>query len=216
MADFQTVENAKEDVARLLTSLNTHLLTRTYLVGERVTLADISVAMTLLHLYQYVLEPKLRAPYQNVNRWFQTIVYQPESVAVIGNFKLADKTLEYDPKKVVRGKSAKKEKDTKKDSKKEAKKEKEAKEAEPVEEPDAAEAALAQEPESSNPFDSMPKGTFNLENFKRYYSNQDVDQSIPYFWKNFDPEHYSIWLGEYKYNDELTKVIIFQPRCFFP
>ncbi|XP_043283946.1 elongation factor 1-gamma [Venturia canescens] len=208
----QTVENAKEDVARVLTSLNTHLLTRTYLVGERLTLADISVAMTLLHLYQYVLEPKLRAPYQNVNRWFQTIVYQPESVAVIGNFKLADKTLEYDPKKVVvqhqGGKSAKKEKDAKKESKKEGKKEKESKKAEPAEEPDAAEAALAEEPKSSNPFDSMPKGTFDMDDFKRYYSNQDVDESIPYFWEKFDPAHYSIWLGEYKYNDELTKTFM--------
>lgn len=35
----------------------------------------------------------------NVNRWFQTVIYQPESIAVIGAFKLADKTIEYDPKK---------------------------------------------------------------------------------------------------------------------
>lgn len=84
---------------KALTALNSHLLTRTYLVGERITLADISVAMTLLHLYQYVLEPNLRKPYQNVNRWFQTVIYQPESIAVIGAFKLAEKTLEYDPKK---------------------------------------------------------------------------------------------------------------------
>lgn len=86
-------------MARALTALNTHLLSKTYLVGERITLADISVAMTLMHLYQYVLEPKVRQPYQNVNRWFQTIVNQPQAIAVIGNFKLADKALEYDPKK---------------------------------------------------------------------------------------------------------------------
>lgn len=98
---FQTIEHAKEDVKKALTSLNSHLLTRTYLVGERLTLADISVATTLLHLYQYVLEPSLRKPYQNVNRWFQTVIYQPESIKVIGTFKLADKTLEYDPKKFV-------------------------------------------------------------------------------------------------------------------
>ena len=201
---FQTVESAKEDVAKILTCLNTHLLTRTYLVGERLTLADISVAMTLLHLYQYILEPKLRAPYQNVNRWFQTIVYQPESIAVLGNFKLADKCLEYDPKKIVEPHFGKGKKDGKKDAKKEAKKA--PKEAEPAEEPDAAEIALAAEPKSSNPFDGMPKGTFDMDDFKRYYSNQDVEKSIPYFWEKFDPENYSIWLGEYQYNNELTKV----------
>lgn len=93
------MEHAKEDINKALTALNSHLLTRTYLVGERLTLADICVAMTLLHLYQYILEPELRKPYQNVNRWFQTVIYQPESIAVIGAFKLADKTIEYDPKK---------------------------------------------------------------------------------------------------------------------
>lgn len=84
-----------------MTYLNSHLLTRTYLVGERVTLADISVAMTLLHLYQYVLEPNLRKPYANVNRWFQTIINQPQSIAVLGSFELASKTIELDPTKMV-------------------------------------------------------------------------------------------------------------------
>ncbi|KZC14480.1 Elongation factor 1-gamma, partial [Dufourea novaeangliae] len=138
----QTVEHAKDDVKKTLTALNSHLLTRTYLVGERLTLADISVAMTLLHLYQYILEPNLRKPYQNVNRWFQTVIYQPESMAVIGAFKLAEKTLEYDPKKFAetQGKSSKKEK-KEKESKKEPKESKK----EAAEELDPAEAALAAE-----------------------------------------------------------------------
>jgi len=33
--------------------LNQHLLTRTYLVGEHITLADICVACNLLSLYQW-------------------------------------------------------------------------------------------------------------------------------------------------------------------
>ncbi|XP_033207553.1 elongation factor 1-gamma [Belonocnema kinseyi] len=203
----QAVENAKEDVKKALNALNTHLLTKTFLVGERLTLADISVATTLLNLYQYVLEPSLRKPYQNVNRWFQTVIYQPESIAVIGAFKLADKTLEYDPKKFaeVQGKVAAPKKEKKEEKKKESKKEKEA---EPAEELDAADAALAAEPKSSNPFDSMPKGTFDMEDFKRFYSNEDESKSVPYFWEKFDPQNYSIWLGEYKYNDELTKVFM--------
>lgn len=199
----QTVEHAKDDVKKALCALNSHLLTHTYLVGERLTLADISVAMTLLHLYQYILEPNLRKPYQNVNRWFQTVIYQPESIAVIGAFKLAEKTLEYDPKKFAetQGKSSKKEK-KEKESKKEPKEVKK----EPVEELDAADAALAAEPKSTNPFDNLPKGTFDLDDFKRFYSNEDEAKSIPYFWEKFDSNNYSIWLGEYLYNDELTRV----------
>lgn len=47
-----------------------------------------------------------------------------------------------------------------------------------------------------------------MDDFKRVYSNEDESVSIPYFWEKFDPENYSIWLGEYKYNNELTKVFM--------
>ncbi|XP_067625747.1 elongation factor 1-gamma-like [Eurosta solidaginis] len=51
-------------------------------------------------------------------------------------------------------------------------------------------------------------GTFNFDDFKRSYSNEDESVSVPYFWQKFDPENYSIWFGEYKYNSELTKVFV--------
>ena len=39
---------------------------------------------------------------------------------------------------------------------------------------------------------------FNMDDFKRFYSNNDEDKSVPYFWEKFDKENYSIWFGEYK------------------
>lgn len=39
---------------------------------------------------------------------------------------------------------------------------------------------------------------FNLDDFKRFYSNNDEDKSVPYFWEKFDKDHYSIWYCEYK------------------
>lgn len=57
-------ERAKEDVQKCLSALNSHLLTRTYLVGERITLADITVTCTLLQLYQVInLSPALLPTY---------------------------------------------------------------------------------------------------------------------------------------------------------
>lgn len=50
--------------------------------------------------------------------------------------------------------------------------------------------------------------TFNMDDFKRVYSNEEEAKSIPYFWEKFDPENYSIWFGEYKYNEELSKVFM--------
>lgn len=44
-----------------------------------------------------------------------------------------------------------------------------------------------------------------MDEFKRKYSNEDtLTVAVPYFWENFDPEGYSIWYSQYKYNDELT------------
>lgn len=215
----QSTERAKEDVKSALHALNTHLLPRTYLVGERITLADIGVACTLLQLYQYVLDTSFRKPYQNANRWFTTVVNQPQFKAVIGEFKLCEKMTEFDPKKFadfqalsksISGGGGKEGGSVKKEKKKaeKAEKKKEEKPAEPVEELDETELALAAEPKSKDPFEALPKGNFNMDDFKRCYSNEDESKSIPYFWEKFDPENYSIWLGEYKYNDELQKVFM--------
>jgi len=81
-------ERAKEDIKAALKTLNDHLLTKTFLVGERLTLADIAVACTMLSLYKQVLDPAFRKPFTNVNRWFTTVVNQPNAKAVLGQVKL--------------------------------------------------------------------------------------------------------------------------------
>nr|CAD7590674.1 unnamed protein product [Timema genevievae] len=200
-------DQAKEDIKLALSALNKYLLTRTFLVGERITLADICVAATLLQLYKYVLDPAFRKPYVCVNRWFTTVVNQPQVKAVIGEFKLCEKASEFDPKKFAEFQSPlKAEKDTCSVKKEKKKTEKPA--PEPAEELDAADLALAEEPKSKDPLDALPKGTFNMDDFKRCYSNEDESKSIPYFWEKFDPQNYSIWFGEYKYNEELQKVFM--------
>lgn len=45
---------AKGDIRAALKILNTYFMTRTFLVGERVSLADIVVSCTLLPLYKMV------------------------------------------------------------------------------------------------------------------------------------------------------------------
>lgn len=146
------VERAHSDVNRTLSVLNQHLLNNTFLVGERISLADIVVFSNLLNLYQYVLEPSLRGAFGNVTRWFKTILNQPQVSKVVKNFQIAEKAIEFDPKKYaefqakVGGGAAKpaKEQQPKKEKKPQAPAAK--KEKEPVEEPDAAELALAAEP----------------------------------------------------------------------
>merc|ERR1712117_703235 len=53
-------ERAKDDIKKAMKVLNDHLLHHTYLVGERISLADIAVACTMLHLCHHVMAPSFR------------------------------------------------------------------------------------------------------------------------------------------------------------
>lgn len=213
-------DRAKEDIKLALGVLNQHLLTRTFLVGERITLADIAVACNLLNLYQLVLDPEFRQPFQNVNRWFTTLVHQPQFEAVIGkNFKLAEKMAQFDAKKyeelnAAKG-GAKKEKQEK-DKPQQPKKEKAQPEKKEEKKPAPAKVEEAEEEDdefgdrpSKDPFALLPKGTFDMETWKRTYSNNDTKTvAMPYFWENFDKANYSIWHCEYKYPEELKMIFM--------
>ena len=45
---------------------------------------------------QKVLDPSVRAPYVNVNRWFVTCINQPEFRAVLGTVELCTKMAQFD------------------------------------------------------------------------------------------------------------------------
>ncbi|ESO93612.1 hypothetical protein LOTGIDRAFT_189800 [Lottia gigantea] len=191
----QETERAKQQIKKALGVLNTVLLTRTYLVGDRISQADISVACNLLLLYQQVLEPEFRKEFQNVNRWFTTLINQKEFKAVIGNVTLCTKMAQFDSKKYneLHGKE-KKETGAKKD-----KKPKEAPKAAKAEKKAEAEDVPALPKEKKDPFADIPKTNFNFDEFKKVYSNEDtVEKAIPYFWQHFDKETMSIWYCEYK------------------
>ncbi len=49
-----TNERAKDELKHILQLFDNYLRTRTYLVGERITLADITIACDLLLLFQWV------------------------------------------------------------------------------------------------------------------------------------------------------------------
>merc|ERR1711982_140465 len=201
-------ERAKEDIKAALKTLNEHLLTRTFLVGERLSLADIAVACTMISLYTQVLDAEFRKPFVNVTRWFNTVVNQPNAKAVIGQVNLCTKMAEFDAKKFAEfsGKGDNKKEKKEKAPKQEAKKQPEKKKEEKKEEKPAEDEPKIEK--KADPFEKMPKGTFDLEEWKRFYSNNDEPESVAWFWEHFDHENYSIWRGDYKYNDELTMVFM--------
>ncbi|XP_040266086.1 elongation factor 1-gamma [Bufo bufo] len=210
----QATEQAKEEVKLILATLDAHLKTRTFLVGERITLADIAVTCSLLWLYKQVLDPSFRQPFGNVTRWFVTCVNQPQFRAVLGEVKLCDKMAQFDAKKFAEL-QPKKETPKKEKPAKEQKKEKEEKKPTPAPAPateedlDESEKALAAEPKSKDPYAHLPKSSFIMDEFKRKYSNEDtLSVALPYFWEHFDKEGWSIWYSDYRFPNELTQTFM--------
>jgi len=74
---------------------------------------------------------------------------------------------------------------------------------------DETDDIYANEPKQKDPFAEMPKTSFNMDEFKRVYSNEDTaEKALPYFWKNFDKENCSIWFCEYKFPEDLTQIFM--------
>merc|ERR1712212_1347845 len=191
-------DKAKSDVKSVMNALNQHLLTRTYLVGERISQADISVACTLKMLYTHVMDPAFRSAYPNVNRWFMTCVNQFEFKNVLGKVTLCEKMAQFDGKKYneIYGKkdAGKKEK---KPAQPKAKKEQKPKEEKKVEAPAPK--------QNTDPWANSPPATMDMDAWKRCFSNKEDDEVLAYFKEHFPKDNYSVWQGNYKYNDELKQ-----------
>jgi len=203
-------KKAQEDIKKVLSILDNHLLTRTYLVGNYVTLADVVVATALLPLYQLVLDPTFRKEFVNTNRWFVTIVNQPEVKAVLGEVKLSEQAaVAAAAPKEKKEKPVKEVKPQQPKQEKKVEKKEEKKEEKPAADDDEEEDYEKEDKGKKNPLDLLPKSSFIMDEWKRMYSNNDTRTvAAPWFWNNLDKEGYSLWWCEYKYNNELSKVFM--------
>jgi len=193
-----SVDDAIEKIKRAMDVLNKVLLHQTYLVGEKISFADICVASSLIHPFKVVFDKEFRAQYKNVNRYFNTVVNQPHFKAVYGDVPLCETALKYTPPKKEKKAAAEQ---PKKEKKAEPKKEKKPEAAEEADEPKP-------EPKPKSALDLLPPSPFVMDAWKRMYSNNDTDVAMKWFWENHDPQGFSIWKADYKYNDELTQTFM--------
>nr|CAX71930.1 eukaryotic translation elongation factor 1 gamma [Schistosoma japonicum] len=95
----QNTEKAKTCIASVLKFLNEQLSKITFLVGDRLSQADITVFTALHLLFTHVYEEKDRKPYPHVVRWYTTIANQPEVLKVVGPSSFCIKAAQFDAKK---------------------------------------------------------------------------------------------------------------------
>jgi glutathione S-transferase len=80
----RATEQAKVDVAKAMTILDKHLESNTFMVGHQVTLADITIACSLMDGFVHVMDKAFRDKFPNLVRWFQTCMAQPQFQKVLG------------------------------------------------------------------------------------------------------------------------------------
>ena len=174
----KNVEETSKAALKNIGVLEKHLTANTFLVGERITLADFFTAAILTRAFATVLDKNWRSNNPAVTRWFTTVINQPPFKAVVENPVLIEQAIQYTPPK--------------KEEKPKKEQPKEEKPAEPKPE------------KPKHPLEALGKPKLALDEWKRFYSNEDTrSTAMPWFWEHFDPEEWSLWRVQFKYNNEL-------------
>ncbi len=189
----KNVDDSSKAALKTVGVLEQHLLLNTFLVGERMTLADIFTISIISRGFQFFFDKQWRQENPNVTRWFETVHNQPIYSAVADKLNFIDEAMKNQPPK--KDQAPKKEQAPKAAAPKPKAKE--------VDEDEEEEDKPA--PKPKHPLEALPKPTLILDDWKRKYSNEETREvALPWFWENYKPDEYSLWRVDYKYNDELS------------
>ena len=188
--DKDLVNESGKELLNNLKLVNKHLEGKKYLVGDRMTLADVVLVNKIRLLFMMIYTDGLRThQLKNLNDYFTSIMETPEAKKAYGRTLLC--------KQPVRAYVKPKEDKKKEEKKKEEKKKEEKKEEEPK-----------PKPKPKNPLDELPPSKLELEVFKRaFLNNKDKEDAMNKFWEIYDPEGYSLWWMEYQNLPEDGKVL---------
>ncbi len=138
-----------EKLDRSFTFVESELKKKTFLVGHRVTLADLTLASDLAMIFARIGGVNFRSKYPNTVRYFKTVTGQPQLLPIFKNFTFAEENAKFvPPKKERKPKAAA---------------------APKAEKPKAAPAPKADDeddepkpaPKPKNPLYDLPKSSFN-------------------------------------------------------
>ena len=174
----ESAEQANTKLKEFMVALDKQLNEKKFILGDTLTLADVSLFRHLKLFFQLVFPKGMREKvFPKVNTWFTNVSQTAEVKKVYGKVLLCNVPV----KPFVSEKKPEK-KEEKKEAKKEEKKEEKKKEKKKV-----------------NPLDLLPPSKLELETFKRaFLNNKDKEDAMKKFWEIYDPEGYSLWWLEYQ------------------
>ena len=173
--------------------LENELHNKDYIIGSRITLADIVLFRYLRFLMILHYPDGIRKNLMpNITRWFEKIMNTKEAIKAYGKTFLCKIPVKPFMDKLNNNN---KEKDKKDKNDKNITKEKNNNEKEEREE----NPPITRGKKEINPLDLLPPSKFVLEDFKRsFLNNKNKEEAIKKFWEDFDPEGYSLWWMEYQ------------------
>lgn len=203
--NYQVIKKAQTDFQQGLQKLETDLALRTFIVGDRLSLADIVLTSILYYPMKFFMDAEYRRSFPNLTRYFSFVVATPSFQRTVGPFVpcvVAQNPLHAGGKGKGKGKKQKKQKQAKQ-QKKQQKKEKPKKEKKPAAKPKKEEDPLKVFLKKLR--SNRPK--MSIDDWKRQYSNppggrNDNYSAMPWFWENYNPEEYSLYLQDFKYQEE--------------
>ena len=189
------LKESQTAVKKFLFIIEQRLKKTPFLVGETLTLADISLASTLVWPFRALFNEAYRKPFPSLTKWFTTVTANPAFTAVWGAVKLAKVALEAPAPVVV----AKPEPVVKKEEKK-------------VEKPKNDDEEEEKVTKKVNAVDLLPPTSFELDEWKKLISNtKDRKSVLPTFWEKLDKAGWSAWFIHYeKAEGEGSKLVPFE------
>jgi len=163
-------------------TLNTALEGKKFLVGDSITVADLTVALVLSYLFQTTLDAGFRKAMKNTTAWAESVYEHESFVAILGKITLCAKAL----KPVLKVE------------------EKKVKKAAPVQA-----VAKPKEEKKKDNVESLPPTSFELYDFKTFYVNHPDKKgaAIDEWMKMLDWEGWAFWHLHYdKYEGEGEKL----------
>jgi len=215
--------DARKDVEQALGVLNDHLLHETFLVGNRISLADIAVATALTEMYTEVFDLKFRERFVNVNRWFDTLVNQRPFQEVVGKLELAKQEKrapkppkpEGEEKEQKGGPQQQQQQGGKPQQQQGGKQQQQQQGGKPQQQQkpkdkeekaggDDGDDDVPREPKKKSALDSLPPSSMSLDATKKdFWSEKPYNKNFfNTFWDKLDTNGFALYEQLYNYNNE--------------
>lgn len=184
--DLKHLHHDLNEYVKILKVVDNKLAKKQFLIGETLTIADVTFVADLSYLFKYFFTAEHRQHLTYVTAYYERLALMPEFRSVLGKIEYPEKP--FHPC-IVKTEEPKKEQ--KKQEKKEDKKEEKKEEKKPAKKEEEDDDDIKEEKAKVYTF---PDTKFDLFAFKTLYVNApNKHDAMKFLWENYDDNAFSFW-----------------------